>query len=58
MFPEMSTNLHELFLGGTLIEELPSSIEYLSNLVILDLGNSMENGLMVWKMSLPSSTQI
>ncbi|TXG47953.1 hypothetical protein EZV62_027247 [Acer yangbiense] len=38
-FPGMLGNIQELYLGGTIIEELPSSIEYLSCLVILDLEN-------------------
>ncbi|KAK3204719.1 hypothetical protein Dsin_018765 [Dipteronia sinensis] len=38
-FPEMLDNIKELYLGGTIIEELPSSIEYLSCLIILDLEN-------------------
>ncbi|KAL5778553.1 hypothetical protein ACOSQ2_009290 [Xanthoceras sorbifolium] len=38
-FPEISCNIEELFLGETAIEELPSSVEYLAHLVILDLVN-------------------
>ncbi|KAK8689242.1 hypothetical protein V6N13_087964 [Hibiscus sabdariffa] len=36
-FPEISANIKELHLGGTAIEEVPSSIECLSNLCVLDL---------------------
>ncbi|PPD88133.1 hypothetical protein GOBAR_DD14957 [Gossypium barbadense] len=36
-FPEVSSNVTELWLGGTAIEEVPSSIECLSNLRLLDL---------------------
>ncbi|KDO50425.1 hypothetical protein CISIN_1g039126mg, partial [Citrus sinensis] len=39
-FPELFYNIKELSLDGTAINELPSSIEYLSKLVILNLGNS------------------
>ncbi|KAL5778555.1 hypothetical protein ACOSQ2_009292 [Xanthoceras sorbifolium] len=38
-FPEVSCNIKELFLDGTAIEELPSSIEQLSRLVTLNLEN-------------------
>ncbi|KAL5848583.1 hypothetical protein ACOSQ3_006627 [Xanthoceras sorbifolium] len=38
-FPEVSCNIKELFLDGTAIEELPSSIEQLSKLVTLNLEN-------------------
>ncbi|KAK8272394.1 hypothetical protein V6Z12_D11G328700 [Gossypium hirsutum] len=36
-FPEISGNITELNLGGTAIEEVPSSIECLSNLRVLNL---------------------
>ncbi|KAL5781429.1 hypothetical protein ACOSP7_006458 [Xanthoceras sorbifolium] len=38
-FPEVSCNIKELFLDGTAIEELPSSMEQLSKLVTLNLEN-------------------
>ncbi|KAK9221150.1 hypothetical protein WN944_009575 [Citrus x changshan-huyou] len=38
-FPELFCNTEELSLDGTAINELPSSIEYLSGLFILNLGN-------------------
>ncbi|KAJ0020695.1 hypothetical protein Pint_31061 [Pistacia integerrima] len=36
-FPQISGNIEHLFLNGTAIEEVPSSIECLSELVLLDL---------------------
>ncbi|KAH9790018.1 Disease resistance-like protein DSC1 [Citrus sinensis] len=38
-FPELSCNIEELSLDGTAIQELPSSIERLSSLILLNLGN-------------------
>ncbi|KAK0593072.1 hypothetical protein LWI29_030311 [Acer saccharum] len=49
MLPEMPCDIEELRLTGTAIEQLPSSIENLSRLVILDLNHCS------WLKSLPSS---
>ncbi|KAK9221149.1 hypothetical protein WN944_009574 [Citrus x changshan-huyou] len=38
-FPELSCNIEELSLDGTAITELPSSIDRLSSLILLNLGN-------------------
>ena len=40
-FPELSCNIEELSLDGTAIQELPSSIERLSSLILLNLGNCL-----------------
>ncbi|KAF2297248.1 hypothetical protein GH714_019999 [Hevea brasiliensis] len=42
MFPEVSRNIRELYLDGTAIREIPSSIEPLSNLIELHLRNCTE----------------
>ncbi|WZY78153.1 hypothetical protein YC2023_024537 [Brassica napus] len=42
MFPEVPQNIKELCLKGTSISEIPASIESLSKLVKLDLGNCKE----------------
>lgn len=42
MFPEVPQNIKELSLKGTSISEIPASIESLSKLVKLDLGNCKE----------------
>ncbi|KAK9224731.1 hypothetical protein WN943_009767 [Citrus x changshan-huyou] len=38
-FPELSCNIEELYLDGTAIQELPSSIDRLSSLILLNLRN-------------------
>ncbi|KAH9790014.1 ADP-ribosyl cyclase/cyclic ADP-ribose hydrolase [Citrus sinensis] len=40
-FPELSCNIEELSLDGTAIQEFPSSIERLSSLILLNLGNCL-----------------
>lgn len=42
MFPEVPPNIKELCLKGTSITEIPATIESLSRLVKLDLGNCKE----------------
>ncbi|KAK2640464.1 hypothetical protein Ddye_028259 [Dipteronia dyeriana] len=54
ILPEIASNIEELYLDETAIEELPSSIEYLCRLVLLDVKScsrlkSLPNNICNWK---------